>query len=711
MEQNEMSSLQEEDILAERYELAKGRMEDILRETKAENQESLWKNEKIQNTEFYRDYFETEAKFLLLLMDYSDRLAGEKVFSVSLEECQRMNRALYEDILEENYATSYGNPAYAADRLGEKLGSLLCVLYAELRGGIFHAAQGNVELLLIRMELFIEVYSAFITSIAEDGMLPAEETLRQIIYWYVSDYSEVSIQDAVEQMLLPQKNMCEQVICQADLNDMRALYAYGEYVDASQIRMAEYMNGLSQEKIDLMANTFTEGYRIGFELGNKDLSKKKTAEIRYALGFERMMKKAIQNLTELHLQPVIRRSPMGLLENGGMVKLGPVGGNPNRQYDFDHKDDKACIFDKALVQRKLEVYRTVFEHLKGEARDYAGPAVLETFGEKDFDPVFKKEAWKLSAAQQKLFVEYRTGVGEIQRQYILEEERSFTIIAFPVPEIGENFEAIFDDIIDINTLDYMKYRNIQQKLIDALDQADHVEIKGMNGNHTDLTVNLFKLQNPSKETIFENCVADVNIPVGEVFTSPVLTGTNGVLHVSRVFLNGLEYRNLEIRFVDGMIADYTCSNFEEEEENRKLIKENVLFHRDTLPIGEFAIGTNTTAYTCARKWGIESKMPILIAEKTGPHFAVGDTCYSHAEEIKVFNPDGKEIVARENEQSFRRKEDPKAGYFDCHTDITIPYDELEEIVAVTQAGDRIPLIQKGRFVLPGTEELNKALEE
>ena len=65
-------------------------------------------------------------------------------------------------------------------------------------------------------------------------------------------------------------------------------------------------------------------------------------------------------------------------------------------------------------------------------------------------------------------------------------------------------------------------------MIDALDQADYCEIKGMNGNVTDLRVNLFKLTDPSKQSIFENCVADVNIPVGEVFTSPVLKGTNGI---------------------------------------------------------------------------------------------------------------------------------------------------------------------------------------
>ena len=91
-----------------------------------------------------------------------------------------------------------------------------------------------------------------------------------------------------------------------------------------------------------------------------------------------------------------------------------------------------------------------------------------------------------------------------------------------------------------------------------------MHICGENGNHTDLTVQLHTLSDPEKETIFENCVADVNIPVGEVFTSPVLEGTNGVLHVSKVYLNELQYKDLEITFSNGMVADYRCSNFERE---------------------------------------------------------------------------------------------------------------------------------------------------
>ena len=202
-------------------------------------------------------------------------------------------------------------------------------------------------------------------------------------------------------------------------------------------------------------------------------------------------------------------------------------------------------------------------------------------------------------------------------------------------------------------------------------------------------------------------MADVNIPVGEVFTSPVLEGTNGVLHVSKVYLNELQYRDLEIIFSNGMVSEYNCANFDRDLENKAYIHDNVLYKHPTLPLGEFAIGTNTTAYITARKYGIEDKMPILIAEKMGPHFAMGDTCYAWAEDSPMYNPDGKEVIARENEVSAKRKEDPSKAYFGCHTDITIPYRELQSVAVEKADGTTIPLIEDGRFVLPGTEELNE----
>jgi leucyl aminopeptidase (aminopeptidase T) len=337
--------------------------------------------------------------------------------------------------------------------------------------------------------------------------------------------------------------------------------------------------------------------------------------------------------------------------------------------------------------------------------------VSEIFGEVPFVPVTKKTAPDFSKKQQEMRIYYSNMASEMQNEFIPGDERSFTIITYPVPTIGEDFEAIFRETVKLNTLDYMKYRNIQQTMIDTLDKGRYVHIKGSGVNRTDLRVMLQPITDPDKETAFENCVADVNIPVGEVFTSPLLHQTDGVLHVSKVYLFELEYIDLEIRFKDGVIVDYNCKNFEDEAENKKYILENILHHHETLPMGEFAIGTNTTAYQMARDYNIADKLPILIAEKTGPHFAVGDTCYSRQEEMDTFNPDGKRMIAKENDFSRLREEDVSKAYFNCHTDITIPYDELGVIEVIDDEGQAVSIIENGRFVLAGTEELNEPLKQ
>ena len=423
-----------------------------------------------------------------------------------------------------------------------------------------------------------------------------------------------------------------------------------------------------------------------------------------------MIKTAIENFAKMGLRPIIYRAAVSGLTKRGTAKVGYCGGNPNKQYDYDHRNDQGLFLNKRFTERKLEVIKTVYERHKDLAAGLAGPAVMETFGEKPFSPEPKEEAISLTEKQEEQQLLFDSRSGQLTNQYIKGEERSFTIIAYPVPEIGEKYKEIFDEVVKINTLDAKLYTKVQQTIIDALDQGKYVRVIGGNGNRTDMKVQLFPLKDPERETIFENCVADVNIPVGEVFTSPVLEGTEGTLHVSRVYLNELQYQDLELTFADGMVTGYRCGNFENEEEGKKYIRDNILHKHSSLPLGEFAIGPNTTAYAAAKKYKIEDKLPILIAEKMGPHFAVGDTCYSWSEDIKVYNPNGKEIMARDNSVSVKRKEDVSKAYFHCHTDITIPYEELEKIAVVTGDGREIVILEQGEFVLPGTEILNEPLK-
>ena len=678
-------------MIEERYELAVERIRQIYQE------ESV--------NERFLPFFRETAEFLLMMDELKKQMEDGTYRKLGLEELETWNRRLYEDILPENYGESFGNPDYAVDMLGEEFGPLLSALYTELRGAIPYVFEGKTEYLDILMELFLEIYCQF-----EEEAEPEPAAVRDTIYWYASDYCDVFVADRIRDQIDPEHSFAADLICKSDLKDLRYLYWFGEYITENEKETAKFLLTLDEEKIRKMADVYTEGYRIGFVNTGKDLSKKGTVEIRYVIGFERVVKAAIKNFKAMGLKPVFCRSGASVLTRRQQLKTGYYGGIPNKQFDYDHKDDQALFFDKKFVERKLEVIQTTYEHEKELASLMAGPAVIEMFGEKPFSPEHKENALKLDKKQEELSRQFDIRQGQIVNRYIRGDERSFTIIAYPVPEIGPDYKEIFEEVIRINTLDAKVYEKVQQTMIDALDQGEYVHILGGNGNRTDLKVQLYRLQDPQKETIFENCVADVNIPVGEVFTSPVLEGTNGTLHVSKVYLHDLQYRDLELTFSNGMIADYRCANFPRDLENKAYIKDHILYHHQTLPLGEFAIGTNTTAYVAAKKYDMEDKMPILIAEKMGPHFAVGDTCYSWSEDVPVYNPNGKEIVARDNSVSIRRKEDVSKAYFQCHTDITIPYEELKSITVVTKEGEEIPILQDGRFVLPGTEILNEPLK-
>lgn len=652
---------------------------------------------------FCSDYFQKTSAFLSMILDTYELIQEQSLSQLSLEELQKLNHDLYEDILPGHYKNSYANPDYAITKLGPDYGPLLCALYAELRGNIVSVFEQRLFYLCTSMEVYLEIYSI----LQEEEATP--EAVRSALYYYCFDYSDITVADRSLSLLDPDRNFFTGLIMGTDLNDLRYLYYFGEYVSENEYQTAVYLNTLPLSKIQDMAKTFTKGYRKGFEIYQIDFSEKKTVNIRYTLGFERIIREAILQFEEMGLQTIIYRAGTSLVHRSAKGKIGFYGGSANKQYDYDHRLDDALIFDKAYADRRLSEQRLIYEKLKPLCLGYAGPAVMETFGEIPFIPEEKQNIPQYDKKQQKQKLAYQSASSLLTNEFIPGDQVSFTIIAYPVPEIGTNYPEIFDATIAVNTLDAALYQKIQTSIIQALDQGTSVHISGRGENQTDITVALTEMTDPDSQTRFENCLADVNIPLGEVFTSPKLQGTNGILHVSKSYLNGLKYENIRLEFQDGIITDYQCSNFAEPEKNKKYIQNNLLFQHETLPMGEFAIGTNTTAYAMGQKYGISHLLPILIEEKTGPHFAIGDTCFSHEEDMRTYNPDGKEMIAKENDYSRLRNTDSSKAYFNCHTDITIPYHELGDITVLQENGSEIAIIKDGHFVLPGTEVLNEAL--
>ena len=208
------------------------------------------------------------------------------------------------------------------------------------------------------------------------------------------------------------------------------------------------------------------------------MSKKKTVNIRYSIGFERLVKEEIKQFEKMGLKSTIYRAAPDSINKRMHLKIGYFSTSPNKQMDYDHRFDNALYLDSQFVERKLGALKLAYEKNKELAGQFGGPAVMEIFGENPFEPVDKKESLHLDEKQQKLSVKYDNEASAIVNTYIKGEERSFTIIAYPIPEIGDNYEKIFDETVKINTLDYDKYKVIQQDIIDALDGASYVEVKG-----------------------------------------------------------------------------------------------------------------------------------------------------------------------------------------------------------------------------------------
>ena len=365
----------------ERYHLAKDRISEICTEKTAQPD--------------FEDFFKKTAAFLTKTAAILERKKEE----LTEEELVQENRELYEELFPENYGTCYGNPSYAAVKLGE-YGKAFCFLYAELRGTIAYAYEKKWWDHTIAAELFLEIYAAF-----EDSELPAVKTVEDILRSYVNDYCQDLMEQRIAEAVDPQLDFAVRIIMDSDLSDLKYLYAYGEYVSANERGVAEFLNSLSQEQIDSMAETYTEGYRIGFINGRKDITRKKTVNIRYNLGFERMVRSAILKFRAMGLEPVIYRHATHVVNKRGNARIGFTGSVANPQYDYDHRQDQALFLDSDFVQRKLRSMQNAYENYKELAAVHGGPACIETFGEKPFAPETKAEAWTLSETQQKQQVE------------------------------------------------------------------------------------------------------------------------------------------------------------------------------------------------------------------------------------------------------------------------------------------------------------------
>ena len=367
----------------ERYELTIERIQSILNEETVDI--------------VFQDYFKKVAAFILEIDGIRNRKASNAI--PTLEDLQKENQMIYSDILGENYEESYANPAYAVAELGEEIGKLLCFLYTEIRSEIPYVYEGRVENLTICNELFIEIYNCF-----EEKPLPDYRELRNIIYWYASDYCDVYVTNRIGEQVDPSKSFAKELIQKSDLNDLRYLYQYGEYISEQEVNAAERLSKLSKEEIEEMVE------------GLDDFDKT-IVDIRYQVGNERIVKCIMDKLATTGRDCVIYRAAVNAVTKNGLEKMGFYGACANAQYEIDHQMDQGLFLNKKYIERKKDVMKNAYEQHKELAKQYAGAIVIEPFQDDQMRDACKLEAISLSERQKQLTELFEDKSGELVSGY------------------------------------------------------------------------------------------------------------------------------------------------------------------------------------------------------------------------------------------------------------------------------------------------------
>ncbi len=154
----------------------------------------------------------------------------------------------------------------------------------------------------------------------------------------------------------------------------------------------------------------------------------------------------------------------------------------------------------------------------------------------------------------------------------------WVILRYPNPSMAQlaqmSTEQFEDFYFKVCTLDYAKMSTAMTPLKELMDRTDRVHIISPG---TDLTFSIKGI--PSIK-----CDGKMNIPDGEVFTSPVIDSVNGVItYNASTLYHGATFDQVSLTFENGKIVNATSSNTQ---------RLNEILDTDAGArfIGEFAVG-------------------------------------------------------------------------------------------------------------------------
>ena len=177
----------------ERFDLVRDRICEIPDELTCINEEKYT----------YLDFFDVKARYINKMLNIYAKIETNDTSDVLNKET---NYEMYEDIIGDNYNSSYSNPDYAEEKLGiyGKVFSFISAELAELPGLVFDKKKAEITFLL---ETFLELYFMF-----KNGDSITVSSVEDVVRSYAVDYAEYHTIARIQDTFVSGGNLANDII-------------------------------------------------------------------------------------------------------------------------------------------------------------------------------------------------------------------------------------------------------------------------------------------------------------------------------------------------------------------------------------------------------------------------------------------------------------------------------------------------------------------